>query len=341
VGNPPAPNITAVSSSAITYDSATITWTTDQLSNSQVAYGTISGSYTSTTTLADASPEVTTHLVSLSGLNPSTEYYYVVTSSDGASSTSPENTFTTTAASSGGGGGGGVSFGSTSSGSSAGTIPTSPSVVTVVSHAPTTSPPSLPYQPPSSTSLGSASTVKLINNKGTYYLEAGGVLHGITNPGMLQSYGFTFSDAQVPTAADLALPEGSLLLPADGALVRSQQDPTVYLISDSQRDGFTSAKVFTALGYKFSSVLTVTNPELQALPEGNNLSNTAAAHLDGTDIFYQGTIYWISGGVRYPYPSLVVYNSWHIVNDFSGVVPANAQDLHLPVGSPVLPRQKG
>jgi hypothetical protein len=131
------------------------------------------------------------------------------------------------------------------------------------------------------------------------------------------------------------------LLPADGALVRSQQAPTVYLISDGQRDGFTSAKVFTALGYKFSSLLTVTNPELQALPEGNDLSDTTAAHMDGTDIFYQGTIYWISGGVRYPYSSLVVYNSWHIANDFSGVVPANAQDLQLPVGSSVLPRQKG
>jgi ribonuclease HI len=105
---------------------------------------------------------------------------------------------------------------------------------------------------------------------------------------MLATYGLAFSDAQTATADDLALLEGGLVLPQDGALVKSQEDQTVYLISNGQRYGFVSSKVFTGLGYKFSSVLVVTNPELQALPRAENLSNEAVAHMDGADVNDRG-----------------------------------------------------
>lgn len=177
--------------------------------------------------------------------------------------------------------------------------------------------------------------LSLVNENGTFYLIQNGQLRGITSPGILYSYGFTFSDAASATPAELAPPQGSLLLPNSGALVKSKADQTVYLVSDGQRYAFTSATVFKALGFKFSSVLLVTNPELQALPHGADLSNASAAHMDGLNISYQGTIYWISGGVRYPYPSVAVYNSWNLHNDFSRVIPANKADLNLPLGLPV------
>jgi hypothetical protein len=186
---------------------------------------------------------------------------------------------------------------------------------------------------------GSGSALRLIDNNGTYYLVINNVLHGITNPGMLYTYGFTFAMGKPATSADMALEQGSLLTPQDGALVKSQQDPTVYLISGQQRYGFVSAKVFTALGFKFSSVLVVTNPELQALPRAANLSSGTAQHLPGLDIKENGTVYWVgSDNMLHGYPSLDVYNSWHLPNDFSRVVPANAADMALPMGDLVSAR---
>ena len=124
--------------------------------------------------------------------------------------------------------------------------------------------PNTPNPTPSPTTGTSA--LRLINASGTYYLVINGVRHGITNPGMLTSYGFNFAMGKTATAEDIALPEGSILTPGDGSLVKSKEDQTVYLISNQQRYSFVSADVFKKLGFKFTSVLVVTNPELQALP---------------------------------------------------------------------------
>jgi len=190
----------------------------------------------------------------------------------------------------------------------------------------------IPQQPPSS-------VLRLINDNGTYYLVSNGYLLGITNPGMLTTYGFKFSDAKAATADDRALPKGPLLTPADGALVKSKEDPTVYLISSQQRYGFTAASVFLGLGFKFSSVLVVTNPELQALARASNLDNPSAGHLAGLDINRNGTVYWVGyDNELHPYSSAAIYNSWHVANDYSRVVPANTADFTLPVGSLIVPR---
>jgi hypothetical protein len=193
---------------------------------------------------------------------------------------------------------------------------------------------SIPTSSPSSleNTATSSSVLRLINSSGTFFLIKNGYRYGITFPGILYSYGFEFKDAKLATAQDLALPLGSLLLPGNGSLVKSQKDPTVYLISSSQRLGFTSASVFLSLGFKWSSVLLVTNPELQALPQGSLLDNGKATHAPGLNILDHGTIYWLAPDhTRQAYPSLAVYNSWHRDNDFSQVVPANTADLALPM----------
>ena len=189
-----------------------------------------------------------------------------------------------------------------------------------------------------STTPNSSAALKLVNNNGTYYLLQGGTLHGVTSPGILFSYGLDFSDAKAATVNDLAMPKSNLLLPSEGSLVKSEKDKTVYLVSAGQRYAFVSADVFTSLGFKFSSVLLVTDPELQALPKGADISNPLSAHPDGLDIDDRGTVYWVSGGIKHPYPSLDVYNSWHIDNDFSKVVPANAADRNSPSGDIVTAR---
>jgi Domain of unknown function (DUF2341)/Putative peptidoglycan binding domain/Purple acid Phosphatase, N-terminal domain len=89
--NPVAPVISSVSTST-TASTAIITWTTDQPSDSQVNYGnnvpyTVSSTYNAS--------YVTSHSVTLTGLNPSTTYHFQVVSSDGTLATSTDQTFTT------------------------------------------------------------------------------------------------------------------------------------------------------------------------------------------------------------------------------------------------------
>ncbi len=90
-----APVISSVTSTASS-TSALISWTTDELASSQVLYGPTSV-YGATSTLADLSPRVTSHLVSLEGLVACTTYHYHVISSDASSNnaTSTDDTFLT------------------------------------------------------------------------------------------------------------------------------------------------------------------------------------------------------------------------------------------------------
>ena len=91
----PLPVISAVTASGVTATTATITWTTDQASSSQVAFGT-TPTYGSLSTL-NATP-VTSHTVTLTGLAPGTTYDYAVMSADAAgTATSGNFTFSTTA----------------------------------------------------------------------------------------------------------------------------------------------------------------------------------------------------------------------------------------------------
>jgi len=93
-----APVISNVTANSVASTSATINWTTDQSSNSQVAYGISSNPYSSTSPLNGAL--VTSHAVNLSQLTPSTTYHYQVLSQNlqGALATSADFTFTTAAA---------------------------------------------------------------------------------------------------------------------------------------------------------------------------------------------------------------------------------------------------
>ncbi|MFQ6119614.1 MAG: fibronectin type III domain-containing protein, partial [Methanosarcinales archaeon] len=88
------PLITNVSATSITNNSATITWDTDEISDSLVKYGTESGNYT---LLASNASLVLEHSIDLTGLLENTTYYYVVNSTDpsGNSNESLEYNFTT------------------------------------------------------------------------------------------------------------------------------------------------------------------------------------------------------------------------------------------------------
>ena len=91
------PAISAITATSITSSGVSITWSTNEPSDSQVQYGTTSA-YGSSTSLN--SSLITTHAQSLTGLLSSTTYHYRVISKDAAANvaTSGDNTFVTSAA---------------------------------------------------------------------------------------------------------------------------------------------------------------------------------------------------------------------------------------------------
>lgn len=96
VAGPPdttPPVISNVQATAITASGATITWTTDEASNSVVEYG-LTTSYGSSTSNAT---NVTGHSITLSGLSANTLYHYRVKSTDvaGNTATSVDHSFQT------------------------------------------------------------------------------------------------------------------------------------------------------------------------------------------------------------------------------------------------------
>jgi len=98
---PPAdttpPSITAVAPAGITASGASIAWTTNEASDSQVEYG-LTTAYGSSSALDPN--RVTAHSVALTGLSASSAYHFRVRSKDAAgnAATSPNQTFTTSAA---------------------------------------------------------------------------------------------------------------------------------------------------------------------------------------------------------------------------------------------------
>jgi len=103
-GDTTPPVISSVSAGSITSSGATITWTTDEASDSQVEYGL-------TTSYGNSTPSntslVISHSVSLSGLNASTLYHYRAKSKDASGNLAVSGDFSFTTSSGGGGGGGG------------------------------------------------------------------------------------------------------------------------------------------------------------------------------------------------------------------------------------------
>ena len=301
------PSISQVTVSSTTPTSVIISWATNYNTTAEVDYGTS----TSYNLVQTSSIQTTTPIITLTNLTPATTYQFIVKSNLNGEVTVSSNSFFTTLSSNG------QVF-----------LPNPTSIST----------------PPGQTSPGltvptsdsNTPTLRLVNDSGTFFLISKGQRQGITDPGILFSYGLSFSDALMPAAADLSLPAGPNLLPADGALVKTIQDPTVYLISGQQRHAFTSASVFLGLDFKWSNILVVTSPELGQQPIGTIISSFSLQHLPGLDINENGTIYWIGNdGELHPYPDLATYNSWHTSSDFSKVVAANSADKKLPIGAVV------
>jgi peptidoglycan hydrolase-like protein with peptidoglycan-binding domain len=94
-----APVISSIEATNITASTAKIKWSTNELADSKIWYGTTTPVVTTSDPTKSSSAYVTSHEIELTGLTASTTYYYVVGSTDSSSNTtkSAEKSFTTSA----------------------------------------------------------------------------------------------------------------------------------------------------------------------------------------------------------------------------------------------------
>ncbi len=186
-----------------------------------------------------------------------------------------------------------------------------------------------------------AGTNVLESNGTVAMVGTDGQLHPYTSAGAFLSYGFnSFSSVVTATSQDLALPTSSFIPPQDGSIIcsdRGADQGTCYFISGGQKFGFTSAAVFTGLGFSFAHAA---NGDVSWMTMGSMLINSSSQqHLPGTLIDQNGTVYLVGTNGLLGIPDLNTFNSWGY--SFNNVVPANSADSSLTQTGVMALRQAG
>ena len=193
------------------------------------------------------------------------------------------------------------------------------------------SPSSTPFsglQAPETTPASGAGRVVKTSDGTVWFIAPDGTRRAFTSGGAFLSYGYlSFSQVANASAADLALPQGAFIPPMDGKIVCSDRDDsyakkgTCYLITGGKRAAFTSAKVFTALGFKFNHT---TTGDVSFLTPDVNISSATSAHRPGVLVNNSGTIQLVGPTGLMGVPSMSVLNSWGYT--LADIVPANSAD---------------
>jgi hypothetical protein len=151
----------------------------------------------------------------------------------------------------------------------------------------------------------------IISNGTVYMITADGQRRPYTSAGAFLSYGFnSWTTVGQANTDDLTLPVGNFIPPRDGKIVCSNKGSdkgTCYLITDGQKAAFTSATVFTGLGFNFSDSL---SGDVSFLASAPNISNTSQAHPAGTLVNKNGTVYLVGDNGLLGVPDMNTLSSW-------------------------------
>ncbi len=115
--------------------------------------------------------------------------------------------------------------------------------------------------------------VKLSTNGALFYL-IDGYRKAILDPAILRA---NFPNTTPSTATPVEIEqyrEGAFLKLPDGTLVRSHDNPAVYVISDSEKHPIESESVFTEYGYSWSNIVFVDDAVLNLHKTGNALGSS-------------------------------------------------------------------
>ncbi|PIR96072.1 MAG: hypothetical protein COT92_03105 [Candidatus Doudnabacteria bacterium CG10_big_fil_rev_8_21_14_0_10_42_18] len=159
-----------------------------------------------------------------------------------------------------------------------------------------------------------------------------------TSPGAFLSFSYNTWDTIVGASADdMSLPVGSFIAPQDGKIVcsdRGNDKGTCYLITNGKKAGFTSANIFTQLGYNFNFVIF---GDVSFLPSTENIDTPTAPHNPGSLINKDGTVYLVVNNGLLGLPNWNTLESWGYLP--TDIIPANSADRNLSVVGTLVPKQ--
>lgn len=162
------------------------------------------------------------------------------------------------------------------------------------------------------------------------------VRRAYTSAGAFLSYGFNNWGQVVPAGSDdLVLPDGGFVPPRDGKIIcsdRGSDKGTCYLITGSQKAGFTSESVFKSLGYSFARA---TSGDVSWMASTSLIDNSNQTHRPGTLVNDNGTIYLATQSGLLGIANMQTLNDWGY--SLEDVVSANNFDRSLPKNSSVMP----
>ncbi len=167
-----------------------------------------------------------------------------------------------------------------------------------------------------------------VNKSGTVGMIIGGQFRPYTSAGAFLSYGFnSWASVVAASAEDLALPTGAFIPPQDGTVFCATETKgsdvkgECSLVTAGTKAAFTSASVFSGLGFSFSRAQ---YGDSSFLSKSANVDNTTAAHRTGVLVNNNGTVQLVGASGLLGIPDLATFNSWGY--SFANVVPANAAD---------------
>lgn len=136
-------------------------------------------------------------------------------------------------------------------------------------------------------------------NSSSIYLVIGGVKKPIVSAKAFESYGYNWDDV---IEADISvIPVGSELSgkPSPRKLVKGSSEKVYYLSPSGAKRLIISDLVFYALNYSWQDVITISDVQLAAYPDGDDIFSTSK-HPDGTLVKYQNrsAVYLIVDGKK-------------------------------------------
>jgi hypothetical protein len=182
----------------------------------------------------------------------------------------------------------------------------------------------------------------LIKIGGAIYIISNGVKKPFPSMAVFNSYGYKLSAVIDASEADQGLPDGEIMKTKliikgshkDGTLIQS--GGAIYLLTGGTKKPFPSMAVFNSYGYKLSKVVKANAADVK-YPDGDIMEMyIVPAHLNGSLIKIGQAIFLISNGVKKPFPSMAVFNSYGY--KLSKVVTGNSSDLTMPEGNAVEPK---
>ncbi len=147
-------------------------------------------------------------------------------------------------------------------------------------------------------SLASGSLAKTDTDSRVYLIE-GGTRHWIPSAEIFIARGYKWGDIKIVSFNEISLyPDGKDVMWPDGTLVKSSQYPAVYVISSEKKREFSSAEIFSSLGYNWQNIKIIAQTDIEKYETGAPISQLL--HPDGALVRFSDSpnIYLIEGGKK-------------------------------------------